>query len=145
MSLVHGVISFSVIFAPYLIAALFVFENREKQLRHLSHVNSGIGVSEHEIDSLEQELHELRIIEENLTKRRDSNANNGNNEQLQFLRTRINAAEKKKQPLIDKLEELEEEKKEAEADLKKVNDDLKKLLGDSSKPKTDAQMKQYMK
>ena len=39
----------------------------------------------------------------------------------------------------------EEEKKEAEDDLRRFEKDLKALMVDGQKPKTDAQMKQYMR
>jgi DNA repair exonuclease SbcCD ATPase subunit len=61
-----------------------------------------------------------------------------------FYRDRAAAAEKKKQQVLDALVELEEEKKEAEEDVKRLNAELKQLVGGAEKPKTEAQMKQYM-
>jgi hypothetical protein len=47
--------------------------------------------------------------------------------------------------VLDSLVELEEEKKEAEEDLKRYNAELKQLVAGGEKPKTEAQMKSYMK
>lgn len=65
---------------------------------------------------------------------------------MSFYRERAAAVEKKKAQLIDQLKEAEEENKEAEGELQAMDSQLTKLMDvDGGRPKTDAEMKTYMK
>jgi len=117
---------------------------REKILHELEDVVSSEPMSEDQVTSLSIEVSELQRVCEDLTNKRDR-LHSAADGKIGFYRERVAAVEKKKEKLQDQLEELEEEKRDAENDLKQLAADLKSLEVGGEKPKTDAEMKAYMK
>jgi intraflagellar transport protein 81 len=127
-----------------------LINEREKQLKSLAKVlNNDMHVSESELDDLLQTAAQLKSeveqLEANLTE-----ANNKTDGQLGFLRDRTVGAEKRKDKLLEQLNELQSEQKEVEDDVRRLNNDLRVVQQENSsimgenKPKTDAEHKSYM-
>jgi chromosome segregation ATPase len=62
-----------------------------------------------------------------------------------FYRDRSTAVEKRKEMLTEQLHELQEERGEAGGELQSVQSELDALSVNGQKPKTDREMKEYMK
>lgn len=117
---------------------------REKNLHELEDVISSNPLSEDQVNSLTIEVNQLGGVIDDLTEKRDR-LHSAADGKIGFYRERVSAVEKKKEKMSEELEELEEEKRDAENDIKQLSADLKALEVAGEKPKTDAQMKQYMK
>jgi len=127
---------------------------REKQLKSLTrilHGESGALMDESSVQELDQQLRSIQAEVQQLESRvsEESSKNDG---QLGFVRDRYNAAEKKKEKLVEQLDEHNNEVKEVEDDLRRLNNDLRLFHQTQAaanetapnRPKTEAQHKAYM-
>lgn len=119
-------------------------KKREKLLHDLDDVVSSSPLSEEQVNSLTIEVNELTRVVDDLTEKRDR-LHSAADGKIGFYRERVSAVEKKKEKLQESIAELEDEKRDAENDLKQLDNDLRALEVAGEKPKTDQQMKQYMK
>ena len=58
---------------------------------------------------------------------------------------RVSAVEKKREKILEQLQEIREEKVEVDEDLQRLNKDLEQLQVNGQRPTTEAQFKQYMR
>lgn len=117
---------------------------KQKTFRELSDDLSSEPMMEDEVDHLEQDIHNLRLDVQQLEEKRDRLLQDSDGK-MGFFRDRAIAVEKKRRQMGEQVQELEEEKNELEQELKGLDSSLQELVVDGEKPKTDAQMKSYMK
>jgi len=126
--------------------------DKERQLRHLAKTaNNAADYTAEDLHQMERERAELQHEVDSLTQRRENSAL-ANDSKLNFIRDRLTGIEKKRDKLREEVAELEDEKREAEADLRKLAAEFSALSqaandpapGGIQRPKTDAQMKEYM-
>lgn len=126
---------------------------REKQLKHLAKIASNSSdYSADDVHDLARDKSDLSHDIDALLQRRENSAAS-NDSKISFIRDRLAGVEKRRDKLAETVAELEDEKREVENDLRKVVAEFKALTGAAGgdeaaggvvRPKTDAQMKEYM-
>lgn len=119
-------------------------QSREKALHDLEDFFSSDPLTEDQVRALSYETEELTRAVEDLNRKRDNLLSSADG-QLTWYRDRASALEKKKEAMATALEDLEEDHKEAENDLRTIEAEIASLVKDGKAPKTDAQMKIFVK
>lgn len=117
--------------------------DREDTLRNFDSVLSSEPMTAADISDLERQIEDLSGDVENLTAKRDQ-AHSAVDGKVGFYRDRATAVEKKRDRLMEQVSELETEKQETELELQALSGELEKYLINGQKPKSEAEMKQYI-
>lgn len=117
---------------------------KKKVLRELESVISSKPMTEEQVKSLTRETENLLAAVDGLKATRDRMLSSADG-QMDFFRDRAAAMERKKEQLADQLQELEDDRLDAQTDLQQLEADLKALSVGGEMPKTDSEMKVYMK
>lgn len=127
--------------------------DRERQLKHLTKIASNNQeYTLEDVHDLQREKHDLEADVDHLLQARENSAG-ANDSKITFVRDRLANVDKKREKLLEQVAELEDEKSEAERDLQKAQAEFKQLIGQTEdatlpngapRPKTEAQMKEYM-
>lgn len=118
---------------------------KDRELHELQDAISSDPMMEEQVDELEHENNQLQALCERLTQKRDELHADSADGKMGFFRDNAAAVEKKKDKLIEQLEDADEEKRDAEAELRSLDEQLGQLNVGNEKPKSDAEMKAYMK
>lgn len=119
--------------------------SKDRELHELQEAISSDPMMEDQVDELEHENHQLQALCERLTQKRDELHADSADGKMGFYRDNAAAVEKKKDKLIEQLEDADEEKRDAEAELRSLDEQLGQLNVGNEKPKSDTEMKAYMK
>jgi intraflagellar transport protein 81 len=129
-----------------------IIQERERSLKNLAKIaNNSQDFTQDDVNDLLREKHDLTQDVDDLLQRRENSS--ASDSKVTFIRDRLAAVEKKREKLLESIAELEDEKSSAEADLKKAQAEFKQLTqsteeatlpGGQARPKTEAQMKEYM-
>lgn len=116
---------------------------KRAQLAELERNVSSEPISSDEVADLENDLHRLEQSVDALTRQRDAQLANSDGK-VRFMRQRVIDLEKKQLEIEESLKEAEGERKEAEDELQRLGKEYTELLGSGERPRTEAQMKQFV-